>query len=663
MITPSTFTNFSLHRRSNPGLDAIEALLDRLPYAALLVEAQNKRFLLANAKTAELTAFTRAEVIELGFEDLFPLLDFKNIFHNPEGVDIQVETLVTPLSRRNSSTIEVVITPTPLDPHEKWLLLALEPGSLVEQRQADLERQRHIYAAFRTLAAIPQQAELPNAIELALQAGAEITGAQILSLYQAEGDSYILKRYASFGPVELLPEEIKPQDLISLNIPQLWTAKSRSMSGLHRAARVSNLSYLATAPLGQVNALVGLLAIAGVQSAPPNDLLDLLQIIAATLTAILQTQALSMNMQASLLSQARLATSTAAIKATVQDGIVVLTPDLDIKELNPSAEAILGYASREVVGLPYQNLLVGIENLIPPFNTTQPEATIHDLGNIKLFRRDGTTFLARVRTLPIVIHDQLDSLVVLIQDLSHEEEFRIRNQQLEQRAILGEVTAIFAHEVRNPINNISTGLQLMAMNLPPEDPNQNKITRLQQDCERLTELMKSVLTFARPVEYRMEPVELGPFLKRMLDRWHPQMARVKIQYSLQIEPGIPAVQGDQRALEQVWNNLIGNAIQAMGQDGGNLTIKVRTIITAEDILKVEVSLTDTGPGIPEEAREHIFEPFFTTKRNGTGLGLAITKHIVSAHKGTILLTSVPGGTVFQVQLPAIDQREEIQSME
>jgi signal transduction histidine kinase len=90
----------------------------------------------------------------------------------------------------------------------------------------------------------------------------------------------------------------------------------------------------------------------------------------------------------------------------------------------------------------------------------------------------------------------------------------------------------------------------------------------------------------------------------------------------------------------------------MRENGGALTIHIRTVKDAADRDQVELSVSDNGPGIPEEHRERIFDPFFSTSRNGTGLGLAIAKRIVTAHRGTIDVASVPGGTVFQVILPA-----------
>jgi len=364
---------------------------------------------------------------------------------------------------------------------------------------------------------------------------------------------------------------------------------------------------------------------------------------------------------------------------------------MTILEMNLFAESMLGYTSREVVGHPLEDIIISEENIYATIVSTRMARYREEnrsesersslaiypqiLGNAILYRRDGRPILTQLRLLDMATSrqpggtGQTQPWVILIQDLSQEEQFRLRTQQLEQRALLGEVTAVFAHEVRNPINNISTGLQLMALNLPSTDPNQELIGRLQQDCDRLAELMKSVLAFARPKEYKLEPVKLSALLQRLLERWHPRLARANIQHNAQFEETLPFVMADPRAIEQVFNNLIANASQAMAAKeaaqtndetaarpasvGGVLTIKIR-MIPAEDESGsfVETSVSDTGLGIPDEIRERIFEPFFTTHPGGTGLGLAITKQIITAHRGSIAVTSVPGGTVFSVRLPA-----------
>jgi signal transduction histidine kinase len=279
------------------------------------------------------------------------------------------------------------------------------------------------------------------------------------------------------------------------------------------------------------------------------------------------------------------------------------------------------------------------------------EQRIGSIGSIKLFRRNGESFQANLRIIPIVNEASLNDIIILFHDLSKQEEYRLKNQQLEQRALLGEVTASFAHEVKNPINNIFTGLQLLAINLPQDDPNQKNIARIEEDCERLTSLVKSSLTFVRPMEYKLESIPLDQLISNLLERWRSRLVKLNIKYQVQADKSVPNIDGDYRALEQVFTNLINNAIEAMETSGGMLSIKIRNATEGEEQAHIEVSISDTGPGIPAELREKIFEPFFTTKQHGTGLGLAIVKRIVTAHKGSIYVNSILGGTNFVVQFP------------
>jgi signal transduction histidine kinase len=120
----------------------------------------------------------------------------------------------------------------------------------------------------------------------------------------------------------------------------------------------------------------------------------------------------------------------------------------------------------------------------------------------------------------------------------------------------------------------------------------------------------------------------------------------------------PPIKGDPRSLEQVFTNLISNAVDAMSkQGGGTLAIKVGPVNLIPNLPQVEVTITDNGPGIPDDIRDHLFEPFVSNNPRGTGLGLAITKQIVTAHRGSIKVNTFPGGTVFHVVLPAYVEGE------
>jgi len=128
------------------------------------------------------------------------------------------------------------------------------------------------------------------------------------------------------------------------------------------------------------------------------------------------------------------------------------------------------------------------------------------------------------------------------------------------------------------------------------------------------------------------------------------MYRLNISYNLEQQPANPLVLADARAIEQVFVNLISNAIQAMENEGGSLNIKIHPVSPETNPPQYEIIVADSGPGIPEDLVKHVFEPFLTTKANGTGLGLAISRRIVMAHKGNIFVESFPGGTMFHVLL-------------
>jgi PAS domain S-box-containing protein len=341
------------------------------------------------------------------------------------------------------------------------------------------------------------------------------------------------------------------------------------------------------------------------------------------------------------------------IKDVINDGIIVINENQQIIDINSPAAITLGYTPNEVQGKKLDEILVGEESISQHVKSLPPDNTeLKNLGELNIHRRDGHQLLLNIKAMPLVIDRHSRIITLLLSDLSQHQEYRLRAKQLEQQALLGEVMAIFAHEVRNPINNISTGLQVMASNFPEGHTLRGEIGRLKQDLDRLAELMKSVLTFSKSKEYKIVPVNVEFLIKNLISRWHPRMSRDNIIPRIQCPPNVPNVKGDRRALEQVFTNLIQNSINAMGDEGGVLGIRVEPTSTTVTNKSLDIYISDTGPGIPDEIKERIFEPFFTTSKNGTGLGLAITKRIVAAHNGQINVDSFPGGTVFKITLPA-----------
>ena len=646
----SQFSSYLKRQFAPLGTAEIETLLNSLPQAAVIVNNQNNHILLANTKATELTAYTRSELSDVDYRSLFQVIKLDEPAGNELNEPGKNPSPVELLKRGGSKSI-VQVSFCALGENNKFSLVTFELDEQLRVLQEEEERYHSLWDHLNQLSKAIVTTDQEKSLSMILEVGLEMTGTSNLCIYQVSGQGPSLQRVATIGMDHAFPEEITGQDFTNLHSPVLWVKGKRAVLNLHRLAYSSNISYFASAPIGEMNAFLGLLVASGENSIPPANLLPQLTFLASQVNTIIQSHALNTQLQRDIQEYAGKVQTNSAIFNTMEDGVIILSPDLTIRSLNPSAELYLGYATVEVAGQKIENVLIGGEDLRASFQVVQNEQRIGSIGSLKLFRRNGESFQASLRIIPILNEETLTSIIILFNDLSEQEEYRLKNQQLEQRALLGEVTASFAHEVKNPINNIFTGLQLLAINLPQEDPNQKNIARLEEDCERLTSLVKSSLTFVRPMEYKPESITLSQLISNLLDRWRSRLVKLNIKYQVQADKSIPNIEGDFRALEQVFTNLINNAIEAMETTGGLLSIKIRHDNDSGEQAHVEVSISDTGPGIPAELREKIFEPFFTTKQHGTGLGLAIVKRIVTAHKGSITVNSILGGTNFIVQFP------------
>ncbi len=648
----SYLKNLTKSRQSGIEVSALDSLLNMFDQAAIIVNPLTLKIQFANIKASELTAYARTDLITLPIDRLLLLPENTSIsghLHDTMLSDHHTE-LACELLHHNGTIIPVLITSNSLAGEETLVLIVMTTQEDVLQQSLAAIRQRNLWSELNQLLIAYTHTDGTVALQQALNNAMALSGATVLGIYLADGQMPNLRQVAKLDPASLLPEDIHPQDLGTLNHTHLWLNGKRPLTAMHRQARSANLTYVASAPIGEINSVIGILAAAG-SGDPPESILEIVNYLANQIYFHIQSKMLITQLQNDLrfLQMQQLTCET--VFDAIDDGLIFLTPERQIVQLNAAAELALGYTNAEVQELSIINVLICNENLETTFRFVEKELRSSSLSSLRLYRRNGDSFIANLRVLPILANDQLHRILVLFQDQSEQEEYKTRNQQLEQRANLADITASFAHEVRNPINNISTGLQLLALHLPKDDPNQENISRLQNDCERLADLVKSGLSFVRPVEYKLEPVDLGKLITNLMDRWRNRLSRTQVKFNPQIDEDIPQAIGDLRALEQVFTNLIDNAIQAMESTGGTLTINIRRISEVDERSQIEVNILDTGPGIPPDARDHIFEPFFTTKRTGTGLGLAIVKRIVTAHKGSIHVNSIPGGTMFRVRIP------------
>jgi len=631
----------ALWRGKVPGIIEFGTMMNLLPQAALLFDRGRGIILQVNTELIKLTAFTQNELCGKEIKELLPELPVESL--------VQGEEFNLSLKRRKREDLSVIGRVNGLDAYGQWLLLEFIQEEEISQDQTQ-ERITHSLLAMTRL---HEEPDLGCAVQKGLEILSSLLDASLIGIYQAENDQPRLKKLAFFGSTSVFPEEISSSDLARLSSTTLWVPGKRVNTDIHRAGRIANLVYLATIPLGDDRALSGLLVVGDQEKQPSEYLIPHIEIAGKYLSSTIQHFILINTLKKENENLDRLLAINACVMENTQEAIFVLNPDLTVAQLNPAAEVIFGYGAWEAHGQAVENLLIGSEKLISSLEAACNGIPTRNMSNCSLHRRDGQAFPARVEVLPVQKEEQLRAVLVFVIDNSENEQIRTHTQQLENRAELGEITAMFAHEIRNPINNISTGIQLLASRMTEGDPNQEVINKIQGDCNRLDHLMESVLAFSRPMEHRFEPVDIGILLIRLMDRYRPRMTRLNIVPFIQVEEKCPKGMGDARALERVFINLINNAIDAMNKDGGTLAIRVSVSNAVTNHPQIEVAVSDNGPGIPDEIREKLFEPFVTSKQKGTGLGLAITKRIVTAHQGSITVNTFPGGTVFHVYLPAI----------
>ena len=221
--------------------------------------------------------------------------------------------------------------------------------------------------------------------------------------------------------------------------------------------------------------------------------------------------------------------------------------------------------------------------------------------------------------------------------------------RVEKLAAIGELAAGVAHEINNPMAIIRGNTELLQLSLPEEDPNREEVDTILAQVKRVERIVSSLLQFARCEQRAQGTVRLPTLLHRIVEQIGHQEPLDGISVVESYAPEVELVAGDADQLQQVFANLVLNAVQAMPK-GGVLTVESSLGPEGEGY---QVRVRDTGPGIPQEELSQIFNPFFTTKAAGTGLGLSVSYGIIKEHAGYIEVESAPGeGSCFCVSLPS-----------
>jgi len=337
------------------------------------------------------------------------------------------------------------------------------------------------------------------------------------------------------------------------------------------------------------------------------------------------------------------------LKWAIDQSAIVATTDTRgvIKYANEKFCEIAKYSREELIGRDHRIINSGYH----------PKPYIRELwhtiaagriwkGELKNRAKDGATYWVDTTIVPFL--DEVGrpyQYMAIRYDITE----RKRSEDLlrEQAALarLGEMAAVVAHEVKNPLAGIRGALQVISTRMPAESRDRSVIGDILARLDSLNEMVHDLLLFARPRVPKLTSVIVGPLVEAtaLLLKRDPVFAGVVVG----VHDGQQTVEADPELMQLVFSNLLLNAAQAMNGEG-----RVDVTVTRRDG-RCDIAFRDTGPGMPPDVRERMFEPFFTTKHRGTGLGLSTAKRVVEQHHGE-LRAECPdeGGTVVIVSLPA-----------
>ena len=240
-------------------------------------------------------------------------------------------------------------------------------------------------------------------------------------------------------------------------------------------------------------------------------------------------------------------------------------------------------------------------------------------------------------------------VVQLIEDITEQKKMEEQLILTEKLAAVGHLAAGLAHEINNPLSGLLLMVKNLQKNYLSEQEKTYHLNLMESALHRIQRIIKDLLNFSRSSELRPEKISINQLLEEVLELSSYLIKKENIKVIKDFEPSLPEICVDPEKMEQVFLNLLLNAIQAM-ENSEDKTLTIKTFYQGE---KVFISFQDTGPGIPEEFVTKIFDPFFTTKPpgRGTGLGLTVSLAIVKNHRGNLLLEKHKGGAIFTIELP------------
>lgn len=322
------------------------------------------------------------------------------------------------------------------------------------------------------------------------------------------------------------------------------------------------------------------------------------------------------------------------ILQSVPSGVVSLDQELRITKMNQAAEKILELKESDSIGKKYSDIFNE-----PVAGIISTKAVV-DRAEVGYVTKSGKRIWLGLNI--SLLKDSANNIIgkiFVFTDLTELKAFQSQMELRERLSTLGEMSAGIAHELRNPLGVISGYTKLLSKKA--ESALQPTVEAIFKEVEVMDRIISDFLSFARKTDLILSEVNLKDLLKGCISNVAVSARKVQV---IERFNSLPVIRVDDVLLRQAVTNLLQNAVESM-PEGGQLTVSC----SVGDCL--DISVSDTGHGIPENIRDKIFLPFFTTKERGTGLGLSILHKIVISHGGTVVLESGDAGTTITIRLP------------
>jgi PAS domain S-box-containing protein len=340
-------------------------------------------------------------------------------------------------------------------------------------------------------------------------------------------------------------------------------------------------------------------------------------------------------------------------------GIVTTDINGGITSMNPAAVQIVGIHGGEP--LPMRRFIGEVFPALPGldgiFNSSDTQQRYIESCEYHFRKKGGDTAILHINASPLGEDTgRTMGMIFTVQDVTSLKEREKYLQRVNRLISLGELAAGVAHEIRNPLTGIGVVLDILRRRKELSPGDLELAQEATAEIDRLERIVAGLLDFARPKDFNFEVAAINDVVESMLFLIKKQCRNQNLLFNVRYGENIPAVRMDQEKIRQALLNVVINAIQAM-PGGGNLTIETACRNGGDSAWNsVVVTISDTGPGIPEADRDRIFDPFFTTHSDGTGLGLSITHSVIKEHNGKITVESDEcGGTTFIISLPVDDR--------